>query len=45
MRGILNFMLTLVAIGVVSLFAAFFSILGLNKKEVWDEIYKRLKSK
>ena len=42
MRGILSFMLILVAIGVVSLFAAFFIILGLNKKEIWKEINKRI---
>ena len=45
MNGITNFIITIVAIGIVSLFVTFFIILGLHKKELWDEIYKRYKFK
>lgn len=41
MNGILNLIIKIVAIGVVSLFATFFIIVGLHKKEIWEEIYKK----
>lgn len=42
MSGFLNFLIFIVAIGVVSLFATFFIICGLNKREIWNEIYKKI---
>lgn len=42
MSGIFNFLIFIVAIGIVSLFATFFIMCGLNKREIWDEIYKKI---
>ena len=45
MRIFINILIIIVAIGVVSLFATFFIILGLNKKEIWEEINKHISFK
>ena len=41
MNGIFNFIITIVAIGIVSLFATFFIIVGLHKREFWEELHKK----
>jgi len=43
MNEIFNLLITIVAIGIVSLFATFFIICGLHKKEIWEKIYKHFK--
>ena len=40
MSGIVNLVISIVAIGGISLFATFFIIMGLHKKEIWQEIRK-----
>lgn len=39
MRDVFNVLASIVAIGIVSLFATFFSVLGLHKREVWNVIF------
>ena len=41
MSGLLNWIICIVALGVVTLFATFFIIMGLHKEEIWQEIKKR----
>ena len=40
MSEVLNIIKYIVVIGTSVLFAAFFSILGLHKREIWEEIKK-----
>lgn len=42
MKESINLIVIMVAIGIVSLFATFFIVLGLHKKEIWQEIYKHI---
>ena len=42
MSGLVNLVISIVAIGVVSLFATFFITVGLHKKEIWEEIRKHI---
>lgn len=41
MSGIINLVISIVAIGGISLFATFFIIMGLHKEEIWKEIKNR----
>lgn len=43
MSRLVNLVISIVAIGIVSLFATFFIIMGMHKKEIWEEIYKKFK--
>ena len=45
MKGIINFLIIIVAIGGISLFATFFIILGLHKKQIWEEMLKHINFK
>jgi len=45
MNSVLNLIIVIVALGVGTLFAAFFIVLGLNKKEIWGKIYKNISFK
>lgn len=42
MNGIVTFLIGIVAIGAVALFATIFIILGLYKKQIWEEILKHI---
>ena len=45
MKESVNLIVIIVAIGIMSLFATFFIVLGLHKKEIWQEIYKHISFK
>ena len=45
MNKFVNFIVTIVALGIGSLFAAFFIAAGLHKKEIWEEIFKHISFK
>lgn len=45
MKEFVNLVVIIVAIGIASLFATFFIMLGLHKKEIWEEIYKHISFK